>query len=55
MTPRAPVQIAEAAAGANDPMANGMKALRERFGLPTSTTANVEAVLNQRQSRKFFR
>ena len=51
VTPRAPVQIAEAAAGANDPMANGMKALRERFGLPTSTTANVEAVLNQRQSR----
>ena len=55
VTPRAPVQIAEAAAGANDPMANGMKALRERVGLPSTTTANVEAVLNQRQSSKFFR
>lgn len=55
ITPRAPVQIAEAAPGADDSMASRMKALRERFGFSNSSPANVEAIMNQLQSNEFFR
>lgn len=55
VTPRAPVQVAEAGAGANDPLAARMKTLRETFGFSGGSPANVEAVLNQLQSNEFFR
>lgn len=55
VTPRAPVQVSEAAAGAGDSMANRMKALREKFGFSNSSPANIEAIMTQLQSNKFFR
>ncbi|QAU33102.1 secretion protein [Janthinobacterium sp. 17J80-10] len=55
VTPRAPVQIAEAAAGAGDSMASRMKALREKFGFANSSPANIEAIMTQLQSNEFFR
>ena len=55
VTPRAPVQIAAAAAGASDPMAARMKVLRESFGFGGGSPANIEAVLNQLQGNEFFR
>jgi len=55
VTPRAPVQIAEAGSGVNDPMAARMKALRENFGFSGGSPANIEAVLNQLQGNDFFR
>lgn len=55
ITPRAPVQIAEAAAGADDSMASRMKALREKFGFANSSPANIEAIMTQLQSNEFFR
>ena len=55
VTPRAPVQVSEAAAGAGDSMANRMKALREKFGFSNSRPANIEAAMTQLQSNEFFR
>jgi type II secretory pathway component GspD/PulD (secretin) len=55
ITPRAPVQISEAARGADDSMASRMKALREQFGFSNSTPTNVEAVMNQLRPNEFFR
>ena len=55
VTPRSPVQIAEAGAGANDSMASRMQALRQRFGFGDNNPANVEAVLTQLQANEFFR
>lgn len=55
VTPRAPVQIAEAAQGESDPMDTRMKRLREKFGFANSP-ANIEAVLTQLQhGNDFFR
>ncbi len=53
VTPRAPVQLAEA--GTGDTMVSQMKALRDKFGLPASIPANAEAILNQLQGNDFFR
>lgn len=53
VTPRAPVQIAEA--GAGDPMTTRMKVLRERFGFANNNPENIEAVLTQLQSNNFYR
>lgn len=55
ITPRAPIQIAEDAAGFGESMASRMKTLREQFGFSNSTPANVEAIMNQLQSNAFFR
>lgn len=55
VTPRAPLQIAEAAPGAADSMEGRMKALREKFGFANSMPANVESVMTQLQSSEFFR
>ena len=56
VTPRAPVQVSEPAAGAGDSMANRMKVLREKFGFANnSSPANIEAIMTQLQSNEFFR
>lgn len=55
VTPRAPVQVAEADKSEGRSMADGMKALRARFGLAASIPANVEAVMNQLKPNDFFR
>ncbi|OGB22673.1 MAG: secretion protein [Burkholderiales bacterium RIFCSPLOWO2_02_FULL_57_36] len=55
VTPRAPVQIAEAAPGADDPMLSRMKVLREKFGFSNNSPANIEAIMTQLQSNEFFR
>ena len=55
VTPRAPVQIAEAAAGDGDPMASRMKQLREKFGFGENSPANIEAVMTQLQGNDYFR
>jgi pilus assembly protein CpaC len=54
VTPRAPVQVAEADRGAGDTTAN-MKALRDKFGLSASIPSNVEAIMNQLKPGDFFR
>lgn len=54
VTPRAPVQIAEAARDENDPIASRMKRLRDKFGFVNSP-ANIEAVLTQLQGNDFYR
>lgn len=56
VTPRAPMQVAEAdrhSAGQN--MAEGMKALREKFGLASSLPSNTEAIMNQLKPGEMFR
>jgi hypothetical protein len=55
VTPRAPVQIAEASAGEADPLAARMARLREKFGFADSNPANIEAVLTQLQGNEYFR
>lgn len=55
VTPRAPIQVSEAAAGAGDSMASRMKDLREKFGFANGSPANVEAIMTQLQSNEFFR
>lgn len=55
ITPRAPVQIAEAGANEGDSMTSRMKALREKFGFANSSPANIEAIMTQLQSNEFFR
>lgn len=54
VTPRAPAQLAESPAAA-DNMAESMKALREKFGLSASVPSNVEAIMNQMKPGEFFR
>lgn len=53
VTPRAPVQLAQAPSV--DTLANRMKDLQARFGLPPSIPPNAEAVLRQVQGNEFFR
>jgi pilus assembly protein CpaC len=55
ITPRSPVQVAEADPGAGDSMANRMKALRDKFGFGKSSPANVEAIMSQLQPNEYFR
>jgi tetratricopeptide (TPR) repeat protein len=56
VTPRAPVQVDQAASGADDSMASRMKTLREKFGFSNSSSpANVEAIMSQLQSNDYFR
>ena len=55
VTPRSPVQIAEADPAQGGNMLDAMKALRERFGLAANIPANVEAVMNQMKPNDFFR
>ncbi|WP_076591179.1 secretion protein [Herminiimonas arsenitoxidans] len=55
VTPRAPVQISEAAPDARDSIESRMKALRERFGFANSISPNVDAIMNQLQSNDYFR
>lgn len=44
VSPRSPVQLAEADRTTGDAMAATMKALRERFGLSAQVPSNVEAM-----------
>ena len=57
VTPRSPVQVAEAAPGESDPMAVRMKRLREKFGFggASSIPPNIEAALTQLQGNDFYR
>ncbi|MFZ5525175.1 MAG: secretion protein [Pseudomonadota bacterium] len=55
VTPRPPAQVAEADKARLTSRAEDMKALRERFGLPTSVPSNVEAAMNQMKPNDFFR
>lgn len=55
VTPRLAVQVAEADRSAGDSLADGMKALREKFGLAASIPPNVEAIMNQIKPGDFFR
>lgn len=55
VTPRLAAQVAEADRSAGDSLADGMKALREKFGLAASIPPNVEAIMNQIKPGDFFR
>lgn len=55
VTPRAPVQVAGNPAEAAASMASRMKELRERFGLTQQVAPNVDAIMNQMQSKVTFR
>jgi pilus assembly protein CpaC len=55
ITPRSPVQVAEADPAAGGNMASRMKTLRDKFGFSNNSPANVEAIMNQLQSNDFFR
>ncbi|MDQ2778808.1 MAG: type II and III secretion system protein, partial [Pseudomonadota bacterium] len=55
VTPRNPVQVAEAPVSASDSMASRMKSLRERFGFGAAMPTNVEAVMNSLQPNDLFR
>jgi len=55
VTPRAPVEVAENPAEASDSIASRMKALRERFGFTQPAAPNVDAIMNQMQSKVVFR
>lgn len=55
VTPRVAAQVAEADRSAGGTPADGMKALRERFGLAASIPSNVEAIMNQLKPDEFFR
>jgi hypothetical protein len=55
VTPRAPVQLSEAALSDNQPMNSRMMQLRERFGFADSTPANIEAIMTQLQTEEYFR
>ena len=57
VTPRSPVQVAQAAPGERDPMAVRMKRLREKFGFggDSSIPPNIEAALTQLQGNEFYR
>ena len=55
VTPRAPVQVAANPAEAAAAMASRMQELRERFGFTPPAAPNVDAVINQMQSKLVFR
>lgn len=55
VTPRLAAQVAEPDRLAGDSLADGMKALREKFGLAPSVPSNVEAIMNQLKPGDFFR
>lgn len=57
VTPRSPVQVAQAAPGESDPMAVRMQRLREKFGFggASSIPPNIEAALTQLQGSDFYR
>ena len=55
VTPRAAVQVAEAAPGDGDSMTSRMKDLRDRFGIANRIPANIEPILNHLQSNDMFR
>lgn len=55
VTPRLPVQVAEASKTTGDNMAERMKTLREKFGLPASIPSNVEAIMSQLKPTDLFR
>lgn len=55
VTPRAPVQVAGNPAEAAASMSSRMKDLRERFGFTEPAAPNVDAIMNQMQSKVAFR
>jgi tetratricopeptide (TPR) repeat protein len=55
VTPRAPVQLSDAAPSDNEPMNSRMKQLRERFGFAERTPANIEAILTHLQKEEYYR
>ncbi|MNR84296.1 Type II secretion system protein D precursor [compost metagenome] len=55
VTPRSPVQISESPQDAGDSMVSRMKALRDRFGFSSTSSSNIEAVMNQLQTNDYFR
>lgn len=55
VTPRTPVQIAEAAASESEPMAVRMQRLRQRFGFADNIPANIEAVIAQMEGNEHYR
>ena len=55
VTPRLAAQVAEPDPSAGASVADGMKALREKFGLASSVPPNVEAIMNQLKPGDFFR
>lgn len=55
VTPRAPVQLSDAAPSDNETMSSRMKLLRERFGFAERTPANIEAILTHLQQEEFYR
>ncbi len=55
VTPRAPVQLSEAAPRDKEPMNSRMKQLHERFGFADRTPANIEAIMTQLQTEEYFR
>jgi len=55
VTPRNPVQVADAPEAARESMASRMKTLRERFGFGARTPDNVDAVMNSLQPNELFR
>lgn len=55
VTPRAPAQVAEAAAAEAEPMGARMLALRQQFGFKGRSPSHVEAIMNQMKSNELFR
>lgn len=55
VTPRAPVQLSDAAPSDNETMSSRMKLLRERFGFAERTPANIEAILTHLQQEEYYR
>lgn len=54
VTPRVLAQVAASDEG-SAPMAARMKALQERYGFASNTSANIDAVMAQVQGNDFFR
>ena len=55
VTPRSPMQIAEAPQEVGHSAAADMQALREKFGISNQLPPNVEAIMNQLKPAEFFR
>jgi type II secretory pathway component GspD/PulD (secretin) len=55
ITPRAPSYTAQAEVSQGTAMTDNIKALREKFGFSTVSTANVDAVLGQLNKKVLFR
>jgi len=55
VTPRSPVQFAEAGPVEADPIAGRMKALREQFGLEGDNPDNVHFIMSHLHSNELFR